>query len=137
MNKNFNSLVCVFLLSVSSHVFSQQDICNGDPTCAVSGTINTCTQMWTYTLATDTIPGGYNNTVTSATGGATNCTVMGNQTTRTFNAQRPTGAQVTGACNFAGNFNFGGGTNSYVCTIDESGGLPVELMEYSVEDEDS
>jgi hypothetical protein len=79
---------------------------------------------------------GYVNTVALATGAATSCTVMGNLTTRTFQAQQPTSLTAAGGCNFAGNFDSGGGTNSYVCTIDQAGGLPVELLEFSVEEEE-
>lgn len=105
-------------------------ICGPPATCTfIGGTLNRCTEQWAYTVS------AYVNTLTSMTGAATACTVTGNTQTRTFAARRPTAAATTGGCIFAGQFGIGGGLNyNYSCTIDENSGLPVELMEFEVED---
>jgi hypothetical protein len=106
-----------------------QVVCMAPANCGNAGGTRTCTEMWVYGVT------GYANTMASPTGAATSCTVMGNLATRTFVAMRPTAAAATAGCNFAGNFNTLGFTFPYTCTIDTAGGLPVELMDFSIDDE--
>jgi len=109
---------------------AQAVVCSPPANCVtIGGTQNRCTEQWAYTVS------AYLNTVTSMTGAATACTVTGNTQTRTFAARRPTAAATTGGCIFSGQFGIGGGLEyNYTCTIDENSGLPVELMEFEVED---
>lgn len=95
--------------------------------CTTAAGMKTCTEIWSYTLTR-------NPTLSSATGAATSCqqTFMG--TVLTFIAQRPTTAAATGGCNFGGTFMNGGATFNYTCTIDQASGLPVELLDFAVEE---
>ena len=135
MKKALYTVALVLVISFSGAAWGQAVICGAPATCTNSAGVQTCTEQWAYTLSSGTIAGGYNNTLSSATGAATNCSVNGNINTRTFIAQQPTSITAAGGCNFAGNFDFGGATNSYECVIDDASGLPVELMEFSADDE--
>jgi hypothetical protein len=114
------------VLYLAGPAYPQAMLCNGAANCSNMGGTRTCTYMWNYTVMS------YANTVNNMTGAATGCTVMGNNTARTFIAMRPTTAAPTGGCYFAGTFNVGG-TFPYTCPLDMADGLPVELMEFSID----
>jgi hypothetical protein len=124
-------------LGAGSDAFAQAMVCGAPANCTNSGMTRVCTEMWVYSLNNTMLSMGYVNTVALATGAATSCTVMGNLTTRTFQAQQPTFLTSAGGCYFAGIIDTGGGTNlPYACRIDQASGLPVELLEFSVEEEE-
>jgi hypothetical protein len=95
--------------------------------CATAAGVRTCTEIWSYTIAR-------NPTLSSATGAATSCQQTITGTVLTFIARRPTAAAATGGCNFGGTFMNGAATFNYTCTIDQASGLPVELLDFAVDE---
>lgn len=75
------------------------------------------------------------NVMTMMTGGATFCALVGGGgvgSPWTFSARRPT-MNPPGTCTISGSY-MAGGSGTFSCVIDSANdGLPVELMEFSVE----
>lgn len=97
-------------------------------TCSDTVMGRTCQESWPYAAAY----GGLVSVATMASGGAV-CNLV-NNTMVTFQAQRDSTDPTNAFCSWTGDFmNSSGSPISFICVINMADGLPVELMDLSVD----
>jgi hypothetical protein len=123
------ALVGVFSLALAGSAVGQSDFCPA-PACGPNGANQECNAVFTSVMLQSI-------TVMQASSGAgVVCAIsQAGATMVTFAAARPiASAAPPAACAWTGAFaTTGAATGTWQCTIDATDGLPVELLEFSVD----